>query len=394
MNSTSGGPPVLEPLIRCVFEKIPPSPALLALARFTYETGSFFGPAAGPGPVVFHMDAGKLTFSAEGAVYFKNTAVDRTAEIREVTPGTSFDVTPGDQLLVPGDTPHTARSSGTTTAAVMGVAMFPQVPPQQFPPGIQFIPLVLGMANALPSPPILVTLDRFTFGPGTSDGRAASGPGLVWVESGSMSAIVSSGNVQFSRAASAGPFSQPEQVAPGNPVTLGSGDGLFIQSGSSFTLRNSGTGPATVVQAITGSDTVDLRKRIAKQYFYEVWNSGNLSLVDALVAPGYVQHRPLNGQMPGPDGLRQFVKSWRTAFPDTSVSVDLCVGEGPTVATRWTARGTHRNSFLGIAPSGKPVSISGITTFRIDAGMIHEAWEHWDQAGFLLQVGAIPLRNQ
>jgi len=341
------------------------------------------------------MDAGKLTFSAEGSVFFKNTAADATAEIREVIPGTTFDVTPGDQLFVPGDTPHTARSSGTSTAAVMGVAMFPQVPPQQFPPGIQFIPLVLGNADSLPSAPLLVTLDRLTFGRGGSHARAASGPGLVWVESGSISGMISSGSVQLSRAVSAGPFATPEQISPGGPVTLGVGDGLFIQSDSVFTLSNdSDDAPAVIVEVVTASDTVSLRKSIAKRFFYDVWNGGNLSLVEGLVAPGFVQHKLLNGQLPGPDGLRQFVRSWREAFPDASISVDLCVAEGHKVATRWNARGTHKQSFLGFAPTGKAVNISGITTFRIDTGMIHEAWEEWDQAGLLAQVGAIQWPNQ
>ena len=55
---------------------------------------------------------------------------------------------------------------------------------------------------------------------------------------------------------------------------------------------------------------------------------------------------------------------------------------------RWTFQGTHRGDFMGIAPSGKNVSVVGIAIYRIADGRIAEAWVAWDALGLMQQIGA------
>ena len=45
------------------------------------------------------------------------------------------------------------------------------------------------------------------------------------------------------------------------------------------------------------------------------------------------------------------------AFPDARFALEDQIAEGDTVVSRWTARGTHRGEFLGIAPSGEEVTV-------------------------------------
>jgi predicted ester cyclase len=66
------------------------------------------------------------------------------------------------------------------------------------------------------------------------------------------------------------------------------------------------------------------------------------------------------------------------------------LAEGDTVAARWTVRGTHRGALQGIAPTGKPVTIPGISIVRINDRRIAEHWLTWDTLGMLQQIGAIP----
>ena len=64
--------------------------------------------------------------------------------------------------------------------------------------------------------------------------------------------------------------------------------------------------------------------------------------------------------------------------------------EGDRVVVRFTAKGTHKGDLMGVAPSGKPIVVTGISIVRIAGGKIVEEWESFDQLGMMQQIGAIP----
>ncbi len=45
-------------------------------------------------------------------------------------------------------------------------------------------------------------------------------------------------------------------------------------------------------------------KTLIREIIEEVWNRGNLAAVDRYFAPDYVDHAPLPGQGPGPEGYK------------------------------------------------------------------------------------------
>lgn len=96
--------------------------------------------------------------------------------------------------------------------------------------------------------------------------------------------------------------------------------------------------------------------------------------------------QPLNAE--GWDG---FMVAFTTAFPDSRISIDACIAEGDTVASRWTLTGTHRGEFQGIPPSGRTFTISGIEFNRVAGDRIAEHWAIFDNLAMLQQIGAIPL---
>jgi predicted ester cyclase len=57
---------------------------------------------------------------------------------------------------------------------------------------------------------------------------------------------------------------------------------------------------------------------------------------------------------------------------------------------RWTATATHKGELMGIAPTGKQVTITGIAIDRIDGGKIVEEWENFDRMSMMQQLGVIP----
>ena len=88
----------------------------------------------------------------------------------------------------------------------------------------------------------------------------------------------------------------------------------------------------------------------------------------------FCEHNPLPGQQPGRDGHKQIVTVFRAAFPDLRVTTEDLITEGDRVALRWKAEGTHMGELMGIPPTGKHVTLTGIEILRIADGRIVERW--------------------
>jgi len=96
------------------------------------------------------------------------------------------------------------------------------------------------------------------------------------------------------------------------------------------------------------------------------------------------------GFPPGREGARLFYGSFLAAFPDTRLVIDDFVSEGDKVACRFTVEGTHSGEFMGVPPTGKKVSVGGITILRFEHGQCVERWSEANFLGLLQQLGALP----
>ena len=134
-------------------------------------------------------------------------------------------------------------------------------------------------------------------------------------------------------------------------------------------------------------------KAVVRRAIEEVYNQGNLDVVEDLVSSDFVVHAS-SEDIHGPDGMKQFVASLREAFPDLHLTIDDQVAEGDRVVTRWTARGTHTGPFQGMPPSGKRGTMTGIDIDRFVGGKAIECWTNADYLGLLQQLGAIPAPSR
>ena len=135
---------------------------------------------------------------------------------------------------------------------------------------------------------------------------------------------------------------------------------------------------------------VEENKAIFRRYVEEVANKENLDLADEIF-DRYISHQS-DGRTEerGPENVKRFIGEFRQAFPDFRTTIEYQVAEGDMVVTRWRASGTHQGEFRGIAPTGKPVAMSGIGVFRFsDEGKVVESWDNLDELGMLRQMGAI-----
>jgi len=130
-------------------------------------------------------------------------------------------------------------------------------------------------------------------------------------------------------------------------------------------------------------------KANVRRVFEEGWNQGNTAVFDELFAADYLGHDP-SGPIHGPEGFKQYYATYRAAFPDTHLTIEDQIAEGDKVVTRWTATGTNQGTLMGIPPSGKRVTITGISITRIANGKAVEDWVNFDTLGMLQQIGAIP----
>jgi steroid delta-isomerase-like uncharacterized protein len=129
-------------------------------------------------------------------------------------------------------------------------------------------------------------------------------------------------------------------------------------------------------------------KAIFRRYFEDVLNTGNVGLVDELIALNYISHYPTGYEFGGgPEDVKHIVTTVRTGFPDVHFTVEDLIAEGDKVVGRWTFRGTHMGDFMGIPTTGKKVEVMGIAIYRIAAGKIAEAWVAWDAMGLMQQLG-------
>jgi steroid delta-isomerase-like uncharacterized protein len=131
-------------------------------------------------------------------------------------------------------------------------------------------------------------------------------------------------------------------------------------------------------------------KEIARRLAEDPW-IGKLDETLELVADEYVGYEPSSPEpLRGKEGYREFVERYLTAFPDGRITVDQQIAEGDLVVNRWTGRGTNTGELLGMPPTGKQVTVTGITIARIEGGKLREDWTSWDTLGMLRQLGVVP----
>ena len=126
------------------------------------------------------------------------------------------------------------------------------------------------------------------------------------------------------------------------------------------------------------------------RWFDEVWNKGNASAIDEMMAEDAIIHGlgESDKDVRGPASFKPFQARLRAAFPDIQVTVEDTIEEGDLMASRWTATMTHQGDDLGVPSTGQKVTISGMSIARLRDGKMVEGWNNWDQMAMMQQIGA------
>jgi steroid delta-isomerase-like uncharacterized protein len=137
-------------------------------------------------------------------------------------------------------------------------------------------------------------------------------------------------------------------------------------------------------------------KELFGRLYHSIWNERRLEFIEHVIADTHAISDPtVAGGAVGPSAYRRQVERFLTGLPDLHFEVDDTITEKDKLVVYWTITGTHRGEFLGVPPTNKKVSFSGITINQIRNGKIIESTVIWDGLGLLEQFGIdLPVRYE
>lgn len=130
-------------------------------------------------------------------------------------------------------------------------------------------------------------------------------------------------------------------------------------------------------------------KDVVRRFYEDVISQGKVHLLPDLVGEDYTEVWEGERYEVGLEGAREHALGVRQTYPDLQISVDRQIAEGDWVATCITASGTHMGEWIGIAPTGKSVTFTGVNVDRVVDGKIVEHGGAANMLGPLLNIGAV-----
>jgi predicted ester cyclase len=124
---------------------------------------------------------------------------------------------------------------------------------------------------------------------------------------------------------------------------------------------------------------------------HEAFGAGNLSIVDELLAPDFVEHQ-YGVQGRGPEAIanvKAAILDLRRWLPDLTFTIEDTASVNGTAWVRGIASGTNEGSVMGAEPTHQRVTVNVIDIARIVHGRIVEHWGVPDRFALLAQVGVL-----
>ena len=128
------------------------------------------------------------------------------------------------------------------------------------------------------------------------------------------------------------------------------------------------------------------------QAFVDAVNNQDWQAIETLVAANFARHSNAAGEIGVHSRLDliKFLRAEYITFPDANEQIVDILGEGDKVAVRMRFRGTQAGILGTYPPTGKPLDSEYLAIYRIEGGLIVEAWAEWDNLASLKQLGLLP----
>ena len=138
--------------------------------------------------------------------------------------------------------------------------------------------------------------------------------------------------------------------------------------------------------------TTDQNKLTVRRLVEDGFNKHNLKLLDEIFAKDAISHDPSQPNLGrGPEGARESMAVYTTAFPDSTIIIEREIAEGDYVVQHLRASGTHTGPLGAIPATGKKTNVTGVITSKLQDGRVVETWSLWDQLSLMQQLGVVPM---
>jgi len=132
-------------------------------------------------------------------------------------------------------------------------------------------------------------------------------------------------------------------------------------------------------------------QQFSQQVLNALWMTGDSTTIESAYAPYSIMHRSPIEIISGRPAIAEHYAGLRGALDCTAATVDHVAVQSAGVhavhvAARWAVCGMHAGEYLGVAATGKPVYIMGVTHRRIVDGRIAVEWTVFDSLGVLSQL--------
>ncbi|GAA2299976.1 ester cyclase [Nonomuraea roseoviolacea subsp. roseoviolacea] len=139
---------------------------------------------------------------------------------------------------------------------------------------------------------------------------------------------------------------------------------------------------------------LEMQKDVIRRIVREVFEQGNVEVVDELLAEDFVdhslQHARFFSTASDREGFKQMALMARNGLSGLKAELDLVVAEGDLVAARVLATGVHDGPLMGVPPTGKPVDLADFHYFRFKNGKVSEHWNQFNALEVMQQLGVVP----
>lgn len=138
--------------------------------------------------------------------------------------------------------------------------------------------------------------------------------------------------------------------------------------------------------------TTEQNKVTARRLVEEGFNKKNLKLLDEIFAKDAISHDPSQPNLGrGPQGARESMEPYTTAFPDARLVIEREIAEGDYVVQYLRTSGTHTGPLGNIPATGKKTNVTGVIISKFQDGKVVETWSLWDQLTLMQQLGVVPM---
>lgn len=135
------------------------------------------------------------------------------------------------------------------------------------------------------------------------------------------------------------------------------------------------------------------QEELASRWFEEVWNKGRVEAVDELATEGAESYGfPQPESVLDREGFKEYLREFRRTFSHIHIRVEETVAEGYRVAVRWTGTMKHTGSGLGFAPTGRTVTIVGMSMLHLEDGRISKGYSALDLNSAVNLLSAVSAR--